>query len=172
MKIFVENAIPAKIRGLYFFNATMSTRSIDSKRNGGKNINNRLQEIERKSDGTLYQMTPKQFKAAKKLIRESCCHYDYDSGNCLLLDDGETCVCPQSISYSVCCKWFRKAVMPYDKALEAGIFRMDTLKRCSVCGQHFASKSNRAKYCENCSVKVHRKQKAESERKRRWKKDK
>ena len=39
---------------------------------------------------------------------------NYDCGNCLLLDNGEECVCPQSITYSLICKWFRAAVLPLD----------------------------------------------------------
>ena len=139
-------------------------------RNGGRIIKIKLPEIERKPDGFLYRMTPKQFLTAKKLIRESCCNYD--NGSCLALDCGETCVCPQSISRSVSCKWFRWAVLPQDKALEAEIFSNDHLKRCAECGRSFVPKSNRAKYCEGCAVKVHRRQKAASERKRRLNVDK
>ena len=29
-----------------------------------------------------------------------------------------TCACPQMISFSVCCKWFRWAVLPLDRTLE------------------------------------------------------
>ncbi|WP_370648772.1 cysteine-rich VLP protein, partial [uncultured Oscillibacter sp.] len=29
----------------------------------------------------------------------------------MLLDDGDECVCPQLISYSLLCKWFRAAVL-------------------------------------------------------------
>ena len=39
---------------------------------------------------------------------------NYDGGNCLLLDDGEPCVCVQSISLSLMCRWFRVAVLPLD----------------------------------------------------------
>ncbi len=62
----------------------------------------KLPEIERKADGSLPRMTPAQRKRANALIRKAFCNYD--NGNCLLLDDGDPCVCPQSISYSVCCK--------------------------------------------------------------------
>ena len=36
-----------------------------------------------------------------------------------------------------------------------------------VCGGVFVPKSNRAKYCPGCAARVHRRQKTESERKRR-----
>ena len=42
-------------------------------------------------------------------------------GNCLLLDDGEPCVCVQSISFSLMCHWFRVAVLPLDGELAAAL---------------------------------------------------
>ncbi len=125
----------------------------------------RLPPIERKQDGSLYRMTPAQRKQANALIRRECCNYE--DGNCMLLDDGDAHTCPQAISFSVCCKWFRWSVLPQAGTLEAEIFRDKELKRCAVCGRVFVPKSNRAKYCPDCAARVHRRQKAESERKRR-----
>ena len=84
----------------------------------------------------------------------------------LLLDDGEACVCPQTISYSLLCKYFRRAVLPADKELSADIFKVHTAP-CSACGQAFVPNSNRQKYCKSCAARIHRKQKTESERRRR-----
>lgn len=126
-----------------------------------------LPPIERKPDGSLPRMTPAQRKHANALIRKTCCNYD--DGNCLLLDDGEECVCVQSISYSVNCKFFRHVLLK-DKAgqpLEAEIFWDDTTKRCSVCGKAFQSTSNNAKYCVDCAADVQRAQKAEHIRQKR-----
>ena len=117
-----------------------------------------LPPLERKPDGSLYRMTPAQKKQAASLIRRECCNCE--DGNCLALDDGDTCACPQMISFSVCCKWFRWAVLPLDGTLEAEIFRDKDLKRCVVCGGVFVPKSNRAKYCPGCAARVHRRQKA------------
>ena len=125
----------------------------------------RLPPIECKQDGSLYRMTPAQRKQANALIRRECCNYE--DGNCMLLDDGDTCACPQTASFSVCCKWFRWSVLPQIGTLEAEIFRDKDLKRCAVCGGVFVPKSNRAKYCPGCAARVHRRQKTESERKRR-----
>ena len=125
----------------------------------------RLPPIERKQDSSLYRMTPAQRKQANALIRRECCCYE--DGNCMLLDDGDTHTCPQTISFSVCCKWFRWSVLPQIGTLEAEIFRNKELKRCAVCGRVFVPKSNRAKYCPDCAARVHRRQKTESERKRR-----
>ena len=124
-----------------------------------------LPPIERKPDGSLYRMTPTQRKQANALIRRECCCYE--DGNCMFLDDGDTHTCPQTISFSVCCKWFRWSVLPQIGTLEAEIFRDKELKRCAVCGRVFVPKSNRAKYCPDCAARVHRRQKTESERKRR-----
>ena len=130
-----------------------------------ENLYKRLPSLERRPDGSLYRMTPAQRKQANSLIRRECCCYE--DGNCMPLDDGDTNTCPQTISFSVCCKWFRWSVLPQVGTLEAEIFRDKELKRCAVCGRVFVPKSNRAKYCPDCAARVHRRQKAESERKRR-----
>ena len=108
-----------------------------------------------------YRMTPAQRKRANSLIRREYCNCDM--GNCLALDGGDTCACPQMITFSVCCKWFRWA----DGTLEAEIYRDRDLKRCAECGGMFVPKSNRGRYCPDCAARVHRRQKTESERKRR-----
>ena len=137
--------------------------------NGGSH-EKKTPEIERTPGGGLPRMTPAQRRRANALIRKTCCNYE--NGNCLLLDDGEECVCPQTISYSVCCKWFRWAVLPQDKALEAEIFHSASVKRCAECGAAFVPRSNRAKYCEDCARRVHRRQKNASDRKCRRDTDK
>ena len=76
----------------------------------------------------------RQYRAARRLVHECC---NYDSGNCLLLEDGEPCVCVQSISYSLLCRWFTAAVLPLDEALEAALLRRGSRKRCAVCGAFF-----------------------------------
>ena len=124
-----------------------------------------LPPLERRPDGSLYRMTPAQRKQANALIRRECCNCE--DGNCMLLDDGNTHTCPQTVSFSVCCKWFRWSVLPLDGTLKAEIFRDKDTKRCAICGQAFLPKSNRAKYCPGCAARVHRRQKTESERKRR-----
>ena len=45
----------------------------------------------------LPRMDYRQHRRARRLVHECC---NYDEGNCLLLDDGEPCVCVQSISYA------------------------------------------------------------------------
>ena len=69
-----------------------------------------------------------QHRAACRLVHECC---NYDNSNCILLDNGEPCVCVQSISHSLLCRWFVAAVLPLDGKLEAALLpgRQKTLYR-------------------------------------------
>ena len=111
-------------------------------------------------------MAYRQYRAARRLVHECC---NYDSGNCLLLEDGEPCVCVQSISYSLLCRWFTAAVLPLDEALEAALLRRGSRKRCAVCGAFFFPKSNRGKYCPDCAGRMKRINAAKRKRKQREK---
>lgn len=110
------------------------------------------------------ELTPSQRRRCNRLVKRLCANYD--NGNCLLLDDGEACGCPQKISYSLLCRYFRNAVLPADKELYADIFKQRTY-HCAECGLVFVPNSNRQKYCLACSKKVHRRQKNKSARKRK-----
>ena len=79
-------------------------------------------------------------------------------GNCLLLDDGEPCVCPQSISHSLWCRYFLNAVLPAHRELYFKLCGVGMEKKCCECGALYYPKSNRAKYCERCRRIVKRKQ--------------
>ena len=106
-----------------------------------------------------------QFRRVQKLVHECC---NNDNGNCLLLDDGwDAHICVQSISQSLICKYFQAAVLPLDRELEAALLHPGDRKQCCQCGTVFLPGSNRAKYCPDCAAKVHRRQKTESERRRR-----
>ena len=115
-------------------------------------------------DGSPYTLTPDQLRRVKSMVRKQCCNCA--DGCCLVLDDGEPCICPQLISQSIICRWFRRAVLPADPELEAEIYQGDEpdsgMKRCAVCGRPFVPKSNRAKYCAACGAQVRRRQKEES----------
>ena len=66
------------------------------------------------------RLTYRQYRAVRRLVHDCC---NYDGGNCLALDDGwEPCICVQSISYSLVCKWFRTAVLPTDKGPSVPLF--------------------------------------------------
>ena len=79
-------------------------------------------------------MDYRQYRRARRLVHECC---NYDGGNCIALDDGEECVCVQSISYSLLCRWFRAAVLPLDRGLETALFHRLDARRCAVCGALF-----------------------------------
>ena len=111
----------------------------------------------------LPRMDYRQHRRARRLVHECC---NYDGGNCLLLDDGEPCVCVQSISLSLMCRWFRVAVLPLDGELAAALLYRGSRKRCAVCGAAFVPKSNRGKYCPDCAARVRRRKEAERQRKR------
>lgn len=108
-------------------------------------------------------MDYRQYRRARRLVH-ACCNYD--GGNCLALDDGEECICVQSISYSLLCRWFRAAVLPLDKALETALLHRAEAKRCTVCGAMFWPASNRAKYCPECAKRERRRKEAARQRKR------
>lgn len=110
------------------------------------------------------RMDYRQYRAARRLVHECC---NYEDGNCILLDDGEPCVCVLSISYSLLCRWFRIAVLPLDKELEAALMRPGSRKRCSVCGTLFSPKSNRGKYCPDCAGRMKKQRARERKRKQR-----
>ena len=109
-------------------------------------------------------MTYPQYRTVQRLVH-SCCNYD--CGNCLLLDDGEECVCPQSITYSLVCHWFRAAVLPLDAGLYAALLHRADRKKCVLCGSYYLPKSNRAKYCPECAVRMKRTKAMERKRKQR-----
>ena len=90
----------------------------------------------------LKRLTPPQSRKVNSLVKKECCNCD--NGHCILLDDGEECVCPQLISYSLLCKWFQTAVLPLDKLLYAELFKTEDKKRCTECGTSFASTSRQA----------------------------
>ena len=91
---------------------------------------------------SIPRMNYAQYRKARKLTHECC---NYCNGNCLLLDDGEECVCVQSISYSLLCRWFKVAVLPLDAALCAEITKgRDEIKRCAVCGALFSARLSTA----------------------------
>ena len=112
-------------------------------------------------------MDYRQYHRARKLVHECC---NYIDENCIALDDGEECVCVQSISYSLLCRWFKVAVLPLDAALCAEITKSrDEIKRCAVCGAAFTPNSNRAKYCSECAARMKRINAAKRKRKQREK---
>ncbi|MCI8405320.1 MAG: conjugal transfer protein [Clostridia bacterium] len=97
----------------------------------------------------ITKLTPQQSRRINALIRRECCNYD--NGNCILLDDGEPCVCPQIITFShIICKWCKSAVLPLDKELYIQLEKPKHTRVCAICGKDFIYSSNREKYCNLC----------------------
>lgn len=110
----------------------------------------------------IKRLTPAQFRRVKTIIKNQCCNYC--DGECILLD----CTCPQTITYSLICKWFKNAVLPNDKELYINLIKPAETKKCTVCGTEFIPTGRRAKYCDNCRKIVWNRQKAEYIRKKRY----
>ena len=55
-------------------------------------------------------MDYRQYRRARRLVHECC---NYIDGNCIALDDGEECVCVQSISYSLVCGISSHTINPF-----------------------------------------------------------
>ena len=112
----------------------------------------------------LPRMDRAKFRRARTLIRRSCANCD--GGNCLLLDDGEPCVCPQLLTLTLICKYFRAAVLPADRELYTAVMENHTKRVCRICGAPVFSTSNAAKYCPKCALRERRRRDAERKRKR------
>ena len=124
-------------------------------------------ERSRAMSDNLPRMDYRQHRRARRLVHECC---NYDGGNCLLLrPDWEPCVCVQSISLSLMCRWFRVAVLPLDGELAAALLYRGSRKCCAVCGAAFVPKSNRGKYCPDCAGRMKKIKATERKRKQRHK---
>lgn len=108
---------------------------------------------------TKIYLTSKQRKQAASLIRNECANYI--NGDCLLLDYR---ACPQTITGSVCCKYFRDVLLNDKHGLDLKLELFpdnSNLKICTVCGKAYSSKGNRSKYCSDCAKKVKNRQTAD-----------
>ena len=115
----------------------------------------------------MLHVNNQQKNSATALIRQACANID--EGHCLLLCDYDFEICPQLITNSLLCRYFRNAVLPSDKLLYSQIMNADVIKRCELCKKPFQAGSNRAKYCTECAKKARKKQTRESMRKIRVK---
>ena len=88
-----------------------------------------------------------------------------DMGNCLLLDDGEPCVCPQRISRSLLCRYFIKAVLPAHRELYFKLCGQGIEKVCVMCGAPFYPTGRNAKFCPDCRA-VRKRERARARKRR------
>ena len=110
-------------------------------------------------------MTPDQLRRAKRLIRNECSNYDAEHNECFLLDEGDGCVCVQSISYSLLCRYFGESVLPLDEKLMLELLPPVNTKQCQICGREFVPTGRSSRYCKDCSAR--RRRQLERERKQR-----
>ena len=110
----------------------------------------------------VQEMNMQQHRRVRNLIKRLCANYQ--NGYCLPLDDGESCVCVQSVSFHLCCNYFKSAVLPDDSALEAEITSPNSTAFCRECNRPFIPRSNRnnQKYCPECAKRRHKESKAKS----------
>ncbi len=106
-------------------------------------------------------LTESQLRQARRLIKGLCANYD--NGRCLILDS----ICPQYVSYTLLCNYFREAVLPEDKELTTAVYGEPVVRSCLICGEPLQAKSNRAKYCSKCAIFMRRKRQAGYEQTRR-----
>lgn len=94
----------------------------------------------------MTRVNDSQFRAVKHQIKRCC---NYDKGFCYAID-GE---CAQELTKSLCCIWFRNAVLPENKALYNEIYNTGDVSKCKMCGKKYVRTGNRQKYCPDCAKK-------------------
>ena len=103
--------------------------------------------------------------AIRKLVTELCANYDSQDKICLPLDS--PCYMLNKWWTVAYCRYFEKAVLPVDAALESAITGEDTSMRqkiCPVCGKAYLPTTSQA-YCSD-ACRIYARRKSERERKR------
>ena len=107
-------------------------------------------------------MTEAQARRVYKLARERCCNCY--SGFCVLLDTP----CPQCITRSLICKWFKQAVLPEDMPLYVELTGdRGKTRPCASCGKPFVPTGSRSVCCPDCAARIKREKAAARKRKQR-----
>lgn len=117
------------------------------------------------------ELTRSERAAIRRLVTELCANYDNQEKLCLPLD----CPCYMLNKWwtGTYCRYFEKAVLPVDAALESAITGEDTFMRqkiCPVCGRVYLPTTSQAYCSDSCRVSARRKY--ERERKRRERRNK
>lgn len=119
----------------------------------------------------LRELTRTERAAIRRLVTELCANYDSQDKLCFPLD----CPCYMLHKWwtGSYCRYFEKAVLPADTALESAITGVDISQRqkcCPVCGKAYLPTTSQAYCSEAC--RVYARQKSERERKRRERQNK
>ncbi len=108
------------------------------------------------------ELTAKEKRSIKKLVKRLCANYDSEYG-CLPLD----CDCPMfDICYtnSAMCRYFLESLLPDDPELQASL-ESQPVRICRYCGRKFPADGKRA-YCSRaCAESARRRQTAARVRK-------
>ena len=115
------------------------------------------------------ELTRTEKAAIRRLVSKWCANYDRDCG-CLPLD----CEC---YMFGKCwtgayCRYFEKAVLPLNPALEAALATESIspeLRTCAVCGKAFYPEGRQAYCSSRCKAEGNRKKSRERMRKMREK---
>lgn len=100
-------------------------------------------------------------RRAIQLVKNECA-CTIDRKNCEWLDKP----CPQIAEFQNCgtrsprfCSWFRDAVLPSDKTLQARLtgLQNEQVRKCSVCNTPILRSSNRQRFCDACGQRNRRK---------------
>lgn len=109
----------------------------------------------------IIRLTEGQHRKVRSLIKSDCANFY--AGNCLLLDwHTESCQCPQMLTRSLVCRWFKNAVLPIDRELNEEIRKTSSQHLCRDCGDWFYPEHCNTLFCPKCRLLRAR------ESKRKW----
>jgi predicted nucleic acid-binding Zn ribbon protein len=116
------------------------------------------------------ELTRSERAAIRRLVNQ-CANYDNADKICLPLD----CPCYMLNKWwtGSLCRYFEKALLPTDPALETTITGEDTSQRqktCPVCGKSYLPTTSQAYCSDACRVQARRKSERERKRRERQKK--
>lgn len=119
----------------------------------------------------MKKISPETRRKVIALIQAQCCNHI--TGDCVACDTKCAQIArmrpgnERADKEPFACPWFRDAVLPLDKDLEATLIAPHDMWKCEMCGVMFAPGSNRSKYCEPCTVKDRQKRQREYAQKKR-----
>ena len=116
------------------------------------------------------ELTRDEKKKIRSLVTGMCANYDEETGLCLPLDT--SCYMLTKCWTGTYCRYFEKAVLPLNPALEAALATESIspeLRTCAVCGKAFYPEGRQAYCSSRCKAEGNRKKSRERMRKMRKK---
>ena len=93
----------------------------------------------------MIELTNKQMKIIRKLVKEECANYI--QAECIMLNGK----CPQLSDKCNLCSYFKKSVLPLDEYLYSEVTREGFNKRCENCNVLFTSNAKNTRFCSKCA---------------------